>query len=480
MSNHTHQNKRTAWGNFRFGVIGGLLSSPPPTGSLKGELVKLSERTWKHPIHGGPVQFAFPTIEQWYYQAKASNQPAVKLQRKIRGDSGRFRILPSAQRKVIRELHSEHPEWTHQLHYDNLVIVAKQKNLGRVPSYATIRRYRNYRGFVPIRLPKNGDRSGVAKALARLESREVRSYESSHVLGLIHSDFHVCSRKILNEKGEWVKPRLVAFMDDRSRLICHAQWYWRETTENFVHGLLQAFLKRGLPRALMTDNGKAMTAGETTSGLQRLSIIHELTLPYSPYQNGKQESFWGKVEGRLLPMLEGEENLTLKLLNDATIAWIEMEYHRKIHSETKQTPIERFLDGPFVDRKSPTLTELKQQFTVEENRSLRRSDCTISLGGRRYEVPSRFRHLKQVTIRYASWNLASVMIVNRETGHTICPIYPLDSEKNAQGQRRTMVAASNPKPRRNSGIAPLLKEQMRMLEERGNPAAYLPKDERGK
>jgi len=51
-----------------------------------------------------------------------------------------------------------------------------------------------------------------------------------------------------------------------------------------------------------------MLAEETTSGLFKLGVLHQTTLPYSPYQNAKQESFWGRVEGRLMPMLEGEAN----------------------------------------------------------------------------------------------------------------------------------------------------------------------------
>ncbi|MCW2311494.1 hypothetical protein M2244_001227 [Rhodoferax antarcticus] len=39
--------------------------------------------------------------------------------------------------------------------------------------------------------------------------------------------------------------------------------------------------------------------------------MHQTTLPYSPYQNAKQESFWGRIEGRLMAMLEGDEGLTL-------------------------------------------------------------------------------------------------------------------------------------------------------------------------
>jgi hypothetical protein len=63
-----------------------------------------------------------------------------------------------------------------------------------------------------------------------------------------------------------------------------------------------------------------MKAHETENGLLRLGIIHEKTLPYSPYQNGKQEAFWGQVEGRLMAMLSRVEPLTLDFLNKITQA----------------------------------------------------------------------------------------------------------------------------------------------------------------
>jgi hypothetical protein len=40
-------------------------------------------------------------------------------------------------------------------------------------------------------------------------------------------------------------PVLLCFPDDRSRLVCHLQWYLAETAETFVHGLCQAIFKRG-------------------------------------------------------------------------------------------------------------------------------------------------------------------------------------------------------------------------------------------
>jgi hypothetical protein len=48
------------------------------------------------------------------------------------------------------------------------------------------------------------------------------------------------------------------------------------------------------------------------NGLHTLGILHEKTLPFSPWANGKQEAIWGNVEGRLIAMLEGVRELTLE------------------------------------------------------------------------------------------------------------------------------------------------------------------------
>ncbi len=64
-----------------------------------------------------------------------------------------------------------------------------------------------------------------------------------------------------------------------------------------------------------------MTATEISEALARLGVLHQTTLPYSPYVNGKQETFWGQIEGRLMAMLEGVDDLTLAKLDEATQAW---------------------------------------------------------------------------------------------------------------------------------------------------------------
>jgi hypothetical protein len=84
----------------------------------------------------------------------------------------------------------------------------------------------------------------------------------------------------------------------------------------------------------------------------------------APESNGKQENFWpGQIAGRLLPMLEGVADLSLAQLNEATLAWIEMEYNRAEHSELGETPLQRYLHHRDVGRPCPSTAELKLAFT---------------------------------------------------------------------------------------------------------------------
>lgn len=465
------------WALLRFSVVSRLLAAPPPPGELSLELARLAETVWQHPVTGEPVRFARSTIERWYYAARVGADPMRVLRRKVRRDRGQQRALCAALAAVVRDQYAEHPSWSYQLHLDNLAVrVAEDPRLGPLPSYASLRRY-----LLAHDLPKQRRRSGTEgerRAGESLERREVRSYEAEYVGGLWHLDFHHGSHKILKASGEWVRPLLLAILDDRSRLLCHAQWYLDETAQSLVHGLVQAFLKRGLPRTLLSDNGSAMLARETREGLERLSILQQTTLPYSPYQNGKQEVFWAQVEGRLLAMLEGQTDLTLALLNEATQAWIEMEYQRRVHTETQQAPLTRWLDGPAVLRPCPGVEELRLAFTASHTRAQRQSDGTVSLEGIRFEIPSHFRALRRVDLRYASWDLGQVWLMDETAGAPLARIYPLDRARNAEGLRRPLEVprpvAQAPAP---SGIAPLLRQLMADYAATGLPPAYIPQEE---
>jgi len=471
----TDPQKRDRWARLRFSIIGSLLAAPPESGELQATLSDLAAKAWRHPLADKEIRFGVSTLERWYYTARSANDPVAALKNRLRGDIGRFPSLSPQMVEVLTTQYRQHPGWTAQLHFDNLRTALANSD-SPLPSYPTIRRFLKARGMFRQARPKRAT-DGALLARNRLEQFEVRSFELDHVSALWHLDFHHAARKVLNRAGVWVKPILLGVIDDRSRLVCHLQWYLDETAESLIHGLSQAFMKRGLPRALMTDNGAAMLADETVSGLAALGIVHQTTLPYSPYQNAKQESFWGRIEGRLMAMLEGEEALTLDFLNQATQAWVEQEYHRTVHAEIGTTPLAHYLAGPNVRRDCPENAVLAAAFRVEVVRRQRRSDGTVSLAGARFEIPAAYRHLVSVHLRYARWDLTRVDLVDPRTGAILCPVRPLDKSANADGQRRRLApAAIDLAPLPPAGIAPLLRELLAEYAATGLPPAYLPSD----
>lgn len=477
MSDNNDLPQRDRWARLRFAIIGPLLAAPPATGELHEALNALAAKAWRHPFTALDVHFAVSTIERWYYAAKKAADPVYALRNQLRHDIGRFPSLSAEAVQALSTQYSSHPGWTAQLHHDNLRVTLASAGT-KCPSYPSVRRYLKAQGWLRQR-PLRRLSEGAIAARDRLEQREVRSYEVEHVLQLMHLDFHHGSRKVLTRRAEHVKPLLVGFIDDRSRFLCHAQWYTSEGTEELVHGLCQALQKVGLPRSVMTDRGSAMISGEFTAGLHHLGILHLPTLPYSPHVNGKQENIWGRVEGRLLAMLEGEENLTLEQLNLATQAWVSQEYHRTVHSELGCTPMERFLAGPNVGRECPGSDALRSAFRIEVKRKQRRSDGTVSLEGQRFEIPSRYRRLDHIHLRYARWDLSRVDLIDERSAQILCPVRPLDKAANADALRRRVdPATSDTRAMPATGIAPLLKQMIADYAATGLPPAYLPTAEK--
>jgi hypothetical protein len=174
-------------------------------------------------------------------------------------------------------------------------------------------------------------------------------------------------------------------------------------------------------------------------------------------------------------MLEGEVNLTLEQLNLATQAWATQEYHRTVHSELGATPMQRYLAGPNVGRECPGSDELRAAFRIEVKRRQRRSDGTVSLDAQRFEIPSRYRHLTEVHLRYARWDFSRVDLIDARSGSVLCPVRPLDKAANADALRRRLEPLTpQPSAMPAPGIAPLLKKMIADYAATGLPPAYLP------
>lgn len=488
-----HERRRSpveAWARFRLQVIGSLLAAPPGYGELSGAVVELARREWRHPTTGHSLTLARSTIERWYYAARDAEDPLGALRSRPRRDAGSTRRISGALEARILAQHRDYPHWSYRLHYDNLAALLKEEpELGEEISYSTLRRFMKSRGLLRVRRRRARDRDAErASAESRFESREVRSYEVEHVGALWHLDFHHGSIPVLDARGQWRKPIALGVIDDHSRHLAHLQWYFGEGAEELVHGVSQAIQKCGLPRAILSDNGAAMSSAEFREGLERLGVRHETTVAYSPHQNGKQEVFWATLEGRLVTMLDRVEDLTLEFLERATLAWLECDYHRTRHEEIRATPLERFTSSPSVLRQSPSSLDLRRAFRMEVSRRQRRSDGTVSIDGKRFEVPSRFRHFDTIHVRYARWRLDLVDMVDPRTGSILAPLYPLDRARNADGRRRVIEPREDEKRAEEEvrarasvndprSLPPFLRRLLANAELGGRPALYIPHEQ---
>src|ERR1700737_170626 len=196
------------WAEFRFGVVGGLLSSPPPRGQLEEELDQLCRKIWQHPINGETAKFGKSTIERWFHQARAQDQksPVDVLRRKVREDAGTTPSVTDALKAIVHAQYERYPYWSYKLHYDNVkAAMDGEPGSEAIPSYSTLRRYMKQSGLKRRRKPRRRDDGtelpGARVGAKRLEKREVRSYEREYVGALWHLDFHACSRKVLLECG---------------------------------------------------------------------------------------------------------------------------------------------------------------------------------------------------------------------------------------------------------------------------------------
>jgi putative transposase len=138
----------------------------------------------------------------------------------------------------------------------------------------------------------------------------------------------------------------------------------------------------------------------------------------------------------------------------------------------------RYLEGPNVTHECPSAASLCAAFRVEVVRRQRRSDGTFSPAGMRFEIPARYRHLVNVHVRHARWDLSRVDLVDPADGKVLCAVRPLDKVANADGVRRRLTPATTTVPLEPAGMAPLLRELLADYAATGLRPAYLPKDDK--
>jgi len=179
------------------------------------------------------------------------------------------------------------------------------------------------------------------------------------------------------------KAYLFAFIDDHSRALTGYRWGHSEDTVRLEAALRHGLGARGIPRSVYVDNGSAFVAAPLLRACAVLGIRLVHSRPGRPEGRGKIERFFRTVRDQFLVEANARGVADLIEMNRLFGAWVETAYHRRVHSETKATPLERFIaGGPFV---IPTTAQLHEAFLWSEQRMVTKT-ATVSLHGNTFEV----------------------------------------------------------------------------------------------
>ena len=337
-------------GLFRWKVVGEA-TDVSLSARERGRLVRaLAEREHLHP-DGRWVRVGRNTLDRWVraYRVGGFDALVPVPRRAAKGTPERLELAVALRRE-------QRARTAAQIHR---IILESQ---GAAPSARTIQRHLRAAG-----LPWKG--SDVARALGRFEAEHRNELWTGDALHgpLIggHRTFLFC------------------FLDDHSRLLVGYRWAAREDVLNASRALRAGIAARGLPKAVYVDNGSPFVSGQLLRACAVLGIRLIHSTPGRPEGRGKIERVFRTVRDQVLVELEDRPPASVEDLNRIFQSWAEQVYHRRVHTETGQTPLERFLAaGP---PPLPSELALTGAFRWSERRTVSKTG-TVGMHGNTYEV----------------------------------------------------------------------------------------------
>ena len=180
------------------------------------------------------------------------------------------------------------------------------------------------------------------------------------------------------------KAILFAFLDDHSRLFTGYRWARREDTVRLEAALRTGIAARGIPASIYVDNGSAFVDKQLLRACASLGIRLVHSTPGRPAGRGKIERVFRTVRDQFLVEIgSGRELDDMVQLNTLFTAWVEKVYHRRVHSETGQSPLQRWSTA--AAPAPPTPAQLREAFLWSQWRTVTKT-ATVGLHGNTYEV----------------------------------------------------------------------------------------------
>jgi len=363
---------------------------------------------------GNQYQFTWRTIQTWYYRYK--NHGVTAMDGSSRADKGKTRKVTPEE--VLEAINAALPHFHH-----------KNKGSHRTPNKTAIYRFCIEKGLLHA---GQIARTTFCRFVSNYEmlkddpgdNKRRLAFSMQYANQLWQAD------TMFGPQVGGRQTKLIAFIDDASRVLCHGEFFLDENADSMIRALRSAFYKRGLPEQLLVDNGSIYCCQEITLICARVGCILRHTAVRDAAAKGKIERFFRRVRDQFL--IRNLDLSSIGGLNRQFTDWVEQDYNATVHSTLGMKPIDRFgVDLSRIRFLSPS-EDTDELFYAEATRTVKK-DNTFSFQGDRYETPIDLRG-RQINLRYERHRKGVVIVYDK--GRRLGQARLLDAVANGLARRR--------------------------------------------
>lgn len=395
---HKRRERAQEIGLFRYQLICPALDSEMSR-KARGKLVRqIASRTHTDPF-GGQVRYSRDTLDRWIRRYRAGGFDA---------------LVPSLRKPAART----------DAQVLDLAAALKRENPGRTAAQVA-RILRASTGWTP-------SESTLLRLFHRLELMGPAAGDAPEVFGRFEApdpNERWVGDALHGPKVGGRKTYLFAFLDDHSRLLVGYRFGYAEDVVRLAVALKQALAARGVPAGIYVDNGSSYIDAWLLRACAKLGVRLTHCTPYRPQGKGKIERFFRTVREQFLVEIPDStlEDITtagldhaaaLLELNRLFTAWTETRYHRSVHSETGQTPLDRWEAGWNRLGATPAMpagADLTEAFLWSEYRVVTKT-ATVSLHNNTYQVDPGLVGRK-VELVFSPFDLETIEVRYQDKGY---------------------------------------------------------------
>ena len=393
---------------FRYGLIAPVITNTFEENSQLEYFKKVASK--KYIVNGHEERYSWKTIKKWYIQYKKEGYDG--LINKTRSDCHSSRKLNDDTIQRIKELKKEYPHISGTLIYNKLsdegFINPNDICLGTILKF--------------IRDNKT--------LFNETEGIDRRAFVMEHANDCWQAD--TSHGPYLTINGKKTLTYLIAIIDDASRLIVGAKFYFNDNSINLQDIFKSSVKKYGVPKKLFVDNGKTYKNDQFNIICASLGLVLIHARPYSGASKGKIERFFHTMKETWMRGLNWNDIKSIDELNDLLNDFI-ANYNNSVHSSLKNelgeniTPNSRwFKDAHLIKKLDNNFIDIAFLHTAYPTI---RSDAIANIKTHEFEVPMKYIG-KKITVKFNPLNYDTAWIYeNNKLIENIHLVNKIDNSK---------------------------------------------------